>query len=859
VSPAVAQTIPLQFQTDSVEQLCDSNHSCVWKTRALRPENVVGDASQRLEFIQTVMSEGAARGIAHRAAEDIRLDGRGVTLNGRLLVNFASCSYLGLEVDPRLKAAVVAAVDRFGTQFSSSRSFISAPPYEQLEDLLGRLTGGTVLVTPNTTLAHLSALPVLVGEQDAVILDHQVHHSVQLAVPQLRQQGTRVEFVRHQRIDLLEKLIRDLKDSHRHIWYLADGVYSMYGDLAAIEAMSWLVSEYEQLHLYIDDAHGMSWRGRHGRGYALEELTRRERCVVATSLNKAFGAGGGALVFEDSDQYRKVRHCGGPMIFTGPIQPPILAAGIASAEIHLSDEIEGLQAELRERVIYTNRLAAELDLPLANSCEVPIRFIAIGKFAIACEMAEHLLERGLLLNAAVFPAVPAKRCGLRFTVTRHHRLSDIRRLLETVAEHLPKVLAKHGSSRDEIAHTFRLGPRRPDHGATPVSEAAAPVCVAEPKPRCLHETTIEAFSREEWDRCLGGRGSFSWEGLRYLESVFDSDAAAEQDRWRFHYYMVRDEVGDPVLATFFTDALWKDDMLSEASVSRRVESHRVTKPTFLTSRVFSMGSLLTEGNHLYLNREASWQPAVASLLDQVAVHSEACGAASVVLRDLDSDDEELDRILRDASYSTIACPDAMVLDVTWSDWDEFLSRLSARARRFQKRYVTPRDGAFAVEVLRRGSRLPSDAELAHLYRLYRNVKERNLELNTFALPESFLPRMLEHPGWEIVTLTLKPDKKQAGGMPHAFVAAYVGPEQYVPVVVGLDYRAVGSHGSYRQCIRQVIRRAESHRSSRILLGMGAELEKERFGAQRVKRSFYVQSRDHYQHDVLSLLAMDATS
>ena len=344
-----------------------------------------------------------------------------------------------------------------------------------------------------------------------------------------------------------------------------------------------------------------------------------------------------------------------------------------------------------------------------------------------------------------------------------------------------------------------------------------------------------------------------------MESVFDCDTAAEPDCWRFHYYMIRDERGEPLLATFFTDAVWKDDMLSEASISKRVESHRIAKPSFLTSRVFSMGSLLTEGDHLYLNREACWQPALVSLLDQVVKDSETCDAASIVLRDLDPDDEELDRVLRAAGFSAIACPDAMVLDVTWSDWDEFLSRLSKRARRSQRRYVAPFDGAFAVEILKRGARLPSDAELAHLYRLYLNVKERNLQLNTFALPARFLSLMLEHPGWEIVTLTLKPDEKSAIELPHAFVAAYVGPEQYVPMVAGLDYHVVGSHGSYRQCIRQVIRRAESHGSSRILMGMGAELEKERFGAMRVQRSFYVQSKDHYQHDVLSLLAMNAAA
>jgi hypothetical protein len=230
-----------------------------------------------------------------------------------------------------------------------------------------------------------------------------------------------------------------------------------------------------------------------------------------------------------------------------------------------------------------------------------------------------------------------------------------------------------------------------------------------------------------------------------------------------------------------------------------------------------------------------------------------------VLRDLERDDEELDRLLREAGYSTIACPDSMVIDVDWSDWDEFRSRLSARRRRFQDRYVAPRDGSFAIEVLNRDSRRLSEEELAYLYRLYLNVKERNLELNTFPLPETFLSKMIEHPGWEIFTLTLKPGADEIYDSPHAFVAAYVGPEQYVPAVVGLDYRAVGLHGSYRQCIRQVIRRAESHGSSRIELGMGAELEKERFGARRVQRSFYVQSLDHYQHDVLSLLAMDAGS
>ena len=137
------------------------------------------------------------------------------------------------------------------------------------------------------------------------------------------------------------------------------------------------------------------------------------------------------------------------------------------------------------------------------------------------------------------------------------------------------------------------------------------------------------------------------------------------------------------------------------------------------------------------------------------------------------------------------------------------------------------------------------------------------DLNTFPLPEHFLPTMLDHEGWEIVTLTLTESARKAAPEPmsegpHAFVASYAGPGQYVPLVVGLDYAAVLSHGAYRQCLLQAIRRAEAHGSSRIQLGMGAEFAKARFGARKVESVAYVKSDDHYHHDVISLLALESS-
>ena len=109
------------------------------------------------------MTAGIAHGVAHLVAEDEQLGGRFVTLHNRRQVNFGSCSYVGLETDLRLKAAAIDAVSRYGVQFASSRAYVSCPPYAELERLLGALFDAPLVVALTTTLAHLAALPILVG------------------------------------------------------------------------------------------------------------------------------------------------------------------------------------------------------------------------------------------------------------------------------------------------------------------------------------------------------------------------------------------------------------------------------------------------------------------------------------------------------------------------------------------------------------------------------------------------------------------------------------------------------------------------------------------------------------------------
>ena len=395
-----------------------------------------GAIGARLRLVDDAMTEAIARGIGHLIAEDAELGGRLVTFGGRPHVNFGSCSYLGLETDARLKDAACDAVARYGVQFASSRAYVSCPPYAELERLLQAMFGAPLVVAQTTTLAHFAALPILIGSDDAVVCDQLVHNSVQSVLPTLKAAGTTCRFVRHSRIDRLDRLVTALAQRHRRVWYLADGVYSMHGDLAPLAALEELLARHERLSLYIDDAHGVSWAGTHGRGTVLGDGPPPQRTVMVASLAKAFSAGGAVLVFPDAETARLVRACGSTMIFSGPLQPALLGAGIASARVHLSAEIADRQATLMDRMRLFNDLAAARGIPLATTAATPIRFVEIGDTDATYRMAADLMRAGFFINTAAFPAVSQGRGGLRIALTLHQTADDIRGLIDAIAARL---------------------------------------------------------------------------------------------------------------------------------------------------------------------------------------------------------------------------------------------------------------------------------------------------------------------------------------------------------------------------------------------------------------------------------------
>ncbi len=118
------------------------------------------------------------------------------------------------------------------------------------------------------------------------------------------------------------------------------------------------------------------------------------------------------------------------MLFSGPIQPPMLGAAVASAKFHLTTEHANLQNELQLRIDYALAAADCAGLPLATKHCTPIFFIEHDSVDEATDAVRDLLDEGFYVCPSAFPAVPVNRPGVRFTISLHNQITDIEGLIE---------------------------------------------------------------------------------------------------------------------------------------------------------------------------------------------------------------------------------------------------------------------------------------------------------------------------------------------------------------------------------------------------------------------------------------------
>jgi len=789
-----------------------------------------------INTVNEVINNARRQNIVHLYAEDKKFSGRLIKINGKSLFHFGTTGYLGLEQDQRLKEAAIKAIENYGTQFPLSKTYISHPLYAELEEKVSQMYNSPIIITKNSTLGHMAVIPSAVEDDDGVILDHQVHWSVQNAAQLVKSKGVKVEMIRHNNMEMLESKIKELSKTCNKIWYMADGVYSMFGDFAPVDNLMKLSIEYPKLHLYFDDVHGMSWIGENGTGYVKSRLgTLPENCLLFGTLSKSFGAGGAVLACSNLKLRDKIKNFGGPLTFSAQLDPASVAAAIASADIHLSDEIYEMQKDLEVRIQHFNSLLMKSNLPLVDLNVSPVFFVGTGVPETGYNFVKRLFDEGFFVNLGLFPAVPVKNTGVRITISRHNQLREITALVEAMNYHYPKALDDTQTNLNRVRKLFKLPELKTKIDKIPTQDLIL-----------QHFNSISDVEKSLWNKHMANNSIFDWDGLTFLEKVFSNNQASENN-WEFHYIIIKDKMGNPVLITFLTSALWKEDMLAPKSVSTEIESKRLNDPYYMSTKVLSTGSLLSEGNHWFLNEEhPQWEEAIQLLLITMENIDNQSPVEMFVLRDFLIENSNLNEFLHKKGFIKIKMPDtAQIQNLNWINEPTFVNSLSSRSRKHFRKDIVPFLGKVEVKWKTKTSK----HELDQIYQLYLNVKQNNLGLNTFAYPKNLFWAMNESDLWEFQCIYPKDNQEKLIGV----MCCYNNNTTFVPVLVGMDYEYVTKINSYRILLYQTIKRAGEQGYKNIDFGLTAAFEKRKLGATVFNTFAYVQAKDNFTMELISTL------
>jgi glycine C-acetyltransferase len=346
------------------------------------------------------------------------LEGMRVHANGREMLMFASYSYLGLIGHPRINAAAVAAVEKYGTGTHGVRLLAGTLPlHTELETTIAQFKNTAAAITYSSGyVTNLTAISTLVGRHDYVISDKLNHASI---VDGCMLSGATMLRFKHNDLEELERCLKRAGSEAAKL-VVVDAVFSMDGDLINLPATAELCRRYGAW-LMVDEAHSIGVLGRSGRGieehYGLDNVID----VKMGTLSKTIPSVGGYLAGR-RDLIDMFRHASRAFIFSAALPPAQAAAARAAFEV-IVDEPERVDTLRANAAQFIQGLKARgFDTMLTETAIVPV---LCGSDERAYTMVKYCQEEGIFVLPVVSPAVPEGLARLRATVTAAHKPAEI--------------------------------------------------------------------------------------------------------------------------------------------------------------------------------------------------------------------------------------------------------------------------------------------------------------------------------------------------------------------------------------------------------------------------------------------------
>lgn len=382
----------------------------------------------KFQTMADFQAELAGRGVMPFGAvtEQILSATEGV-VEGRRVILAGTNNYMGLSFDPRCIAASQAAAARWGTGTTGSRlANGSFAEHQALEQEIARFYDvGHAIVFSTGYAATMGMCATLAGPGDVILLDADSHASIYAGVKLSEADIIRYK---HNDPDDLAKRMRRLGDRAGQALIIAEGIYSMLGDVAPLQEIAAVKREYGG-YLLVDEAHSMGVLGATGRGAAQAAGVEADVDFTVGTFSKSLGAIGGYCV-SPHPELEAIRFCIKAYIFTASSSPSVIASTREALRIIVSEP------ERRQRVWdNANRLYAGLQalgLPVGPTAS-PVIAVEMLDRSRTIDCWKALMEAGVYVNLVIPPASPSTSFLLRNSVSAAHSSEQIDTIINAYA------------------------------------------------------------------------------------------------------------------------------------------------------------------------------------------------------------------------------------------------------------------------------------------------------------------------------------------------------------------------------------------------------------------------------------------
>jgi glycine C-acetyltransferase len=351
-----------------------------------------------------------------------------VRMDGRDVIQLSSNNYLGLATHPRVVEAARLAVEEFGAGPGAVRSIAGTMTlHRRLEARLAAFKGTEdALVFQSGYTANVGVVSTLMQEGDLVVSDELNHASI---IDGCRLSKASRAVYRHCDYAHLREILKGARaGAANRILVVADGVFSMDGDVSDLKSIADLCEEFDAIPM-VDDAHATGVMGRQGRGTVDHYALKDRWDIQIGTMSKAFGVMGGYVCCARPLVEFYV-HKARPFLFSSSHPPAVVAACIAAIDVMETEP--QWHERLWENARFFKEGLARFGFNTGASA-TPITPVIIGSGAKAARFSDALFEAGVFAQGIYFPMVSEEKSRVRTIVMATHTRADLEEALDAFA------------------------------------------------------------------------------------------------------------------------------------------------------------------------------------------------------------------------------------------------------------------------------------------------------------------------------------------------------------------------------------------------------------------------------------------